>query len=255
MYVAGKVAGKEGIQLFSASLPPGAPLAAKGWTLTPSANDPTKVAMLAGQEASGVWDLRGGRHCPSYVKGWDPNGGTWVERIYYAGGADYVWGPYTIGYLEWDGERWVDQPQPAFLPNEDWEHGSVRAEPHLRRRQVEDVVCGRLQPAGPPGSWRVWLGKADPPAATGLWWTHSKTPSSDRPDWAEPVQIMTAEDQGWHAGPWKPCLRYGEANPSRMFVFFDGAYTRKEAGPFPYAFTLGCLETERPAPVATLKPK
>jgi hypothetical protein len=57
---------------------------------------------------------------------------------------------------------------------------------------------------------------------------------------------MTAEDHGWHAGSWKPSVRYGESDPRRMFVFFDGMYARPESGAFPYAFTLGCLEIERP---------
>jgi hypothetical protein len=36
----------------------------------------------------GLVDGKGGRHCPSYVKGWEPTKGEWVERIYYAGAAD-----------------------------------------------------------------------------------------------------------------------------------------------------------------------
>jgi hypothetical protein len=32
-----------------------------------------------------------------------------------------------------------------------------------------------------------------------------------------------------------------------MVVFFDGCYKTDDAGPFPFAFTLGCLETDRPA--------
>ena len=130
MYLAGEAAGHEAIQLFSASLPAGAPLAAQGWTLTPDANDPTRIALLAGHDHSKAWDLKGGRHCPSYVKGWDPQREIWVERIYYAGGADNLWGPYTIGCLEWDGAKWVDEPEPVFVANEDWEHGSVY-EPNL----------------------------------------------------------------------------------------------------------------------------
>ena len=35
-------------------------------------------------------------------------------------------------------------------------------------------------------------------------------------------------------------------SPIGMFVFFDGLYPKKDAGPFPYVFTLGCLEIERP---------
>ena len=130
MYLAGKVQNREAIQLFSASLPAGAPLSATGWSLTSDPENPTRVAMLAPQEASKSWDGKGGRHCPSYVKGWDPARGIWVERIYYAGGAENVWGPYTIGYLEWDGNRWVEQESPVFRAEEDWEHGSVY-EPNL----------------------------------------------------------------------------------------------------------------------------
>jgi hypothetical protein len=31
-----------------------------------------------------------------------------------------------------------------------------------------------------------------------------------------------------------------------MFIFFDGLYQKKEDSPFPYVFTLGCREIERP---------
>jgi hypothetical protein len=93
---------------------------------------------------------------------------------------------------------------------------------------------------------RVWLDQGLPPAATGLWWCHAKTPSSDMSDWSTPVQIMTAEDRGWRSGPWKPSVQYSETNPNQMFVFFDGIYRKDEAGPFPFVFTLGCLEIDRP---------
>jgi hypothetical protein len=63
-----------------------------------------------------------------------------VERIYYAGAADNLWGPYTIGFLEWNGEQWIDRPEPAFTPQEDWEHGSVY-EPNLIYHD---------------GKWRMW---------------------------------------------------------------------------------------------------
>jgi hypothetical protein len=105
MVLAGQARGDAGIELFTASLPAGAPLAATGWAVTPRRDDPTRVDALASRERSRVWDSRGGRHCPSYVRGWDPHRGAWVERIYYAGGARDVWGPSTIGYLEWDGAR------------------------------------------------------------------------------------------------------------------------------------------------------
>jgi hypothetical protein len=288
MYLAGKVKDREAIQLFSASLPPGAPLSVTGWTLTPDLHDPSRIAMLAGQEVSGVWDLKGGRHCPSYVKGWDPQRGAWVERIYYAGGADFVWGPYTIGYLEWDGTRWVQQPAPAFQAEEPWEHGSVY-EPNLiyadgkwkmwyvaGSNQEDYLVHGFAESADGRTNWtkhrifappeeklfdfcviangagyeavfsRVWVAPSAAPATTGLWWCRADEPASGLSGWSKPVQILTAEDRGWHSGPWKPSVAHGESDPNCLFVFFDGLYRKDEAGPFPFVFTLGCLELDRP---------
>src|SRR5262245_28273025 len=81
MYLAGRAMNRESIELFSASLPEGAPLAATGWTPTANANDRTKIAELAGHNSSNAWDLKGGRHCPSDVRGWDHGHKAWVERI------------------------------------------------------------------------------------------------------------------------------------------------------------------------------
>jgi hypothetical protein len=288
MYLAGKLVDHETIEMFSASLPDGAPLSATGWALTADPARPTHVGLLAGHEASARWDLKGGRHCPSYVEGIDPHTGRRVERLYYAGGADEVWGPYAIGYLEWDGERWVDQPEPAFVAEEPWERGSVY-EPNLvyydgrwrlwyvaGSNREDYLVPGFSESEDGRGGWsrhtivfqpeekvfafavtptargfeavfsRVWLAAGVPPANTGLWWCEAKAPSADPADWSTPVQIMTGEDRGWHAGPWKPCLRDGEADPRRMFVFFGGQYTVPGRAGFPYVFTLGCLEMDRP---------
>jgi hypothetical protein len=290
MYLAGKVLQREGTQLFSAALPPGAPLAATGWRLTGDPDAPDKVALLAPQQASRAWDLKGGRHCPSYVKGWDPGRGAWVERIYYAGGSEWLWGPYTIGYLEWDGARWVEQSAPAFRAEEEWEHGSVY-EPNLiyaggkwklwyvaGSNQEDYLVQGYAESDDGRTGWskhrifaspedklfdfcvievasgyeavfsRVWLQPTEPPETTGLWWCRAGSASPDLRAWSSPVQIMTAENRGWHAGPWKPSVRYSESAPNRMLVFFDGVRPLGTGGPFPYAFTLGCAELERPAP-------
>lgn len=298
--VAGEGGSHAGLHLFSASLPDGAPLSATGWRLTPDQNDPTKIALLAGYERSATWDLKGGRHCPSYVKGWDPERSAWVERIYYAGAAENLWGPYVIGYLEWDGEKWVDQPAPVFAAEESWEHGSVY-EPNLiyadgkwkmwyvaGSNHEDYLVHGFAESADGRTGWtqhkifapaemkmfdfcvrevkdsevnnryeavfsRVWVGKTPPPPSTGLWWCRADAPSSELSDWSEPVQIMTAQNRGWHAGPWKPSFQFGEPDPDRMFVFFDGGYTKKEPGGFPFAFTLGCLEME--PPTKSVKPR
>ena len=46
----------------------------------------------------------------------------------------------TIGFLQWDGGQWVDQADPAFVANEEWEHGSVY-EPNLVYHE---------------GRWKMW---------------------------------------------------------------------------------------------------
>lgn len=79
---------------------------------------------------------------------------------------------------------------------------------------------------------KVWLGKAPAPAETGLWWCKAEVVESDLSQWSKPMQIMTAEDRQWHAGPWKPSLPYKENADERIFVFFDGIYKTAEAGPF-----------------------
>jgi hypothetical protein len=88
---------------------------------------------------------------------------------------------------------------------------------------------------------RVWMGKGDPPAATGLWWCHAEEPAGELSGWSEPVQLMDATPCGWHSGPWKPSVHAGAA-PDQLFVFFNGIYRTDVPGPFPFAFTLGCLE-------------
>jgi hypothetical protein len=287
MYLAGTVVGRPGIHLFSASLPAGAPIAATGWSLTPDQHDCAKIGLLAGYEQSQAWDLKGGRHCPSYVRGWDPERQAWVERIYYAGGSDQVWGPYTIGYLEWNGACWMDQPAPVFRAEEDWEHGSVY-EPNLiyadgrwkmwyvAGSNLEDYIVHEYAES-PDGRthWtkrkifaspelklfdfrpiathtgfeavfsRVWLAPSEPASETGLWWCQCDHAPIDLSECSKPLQIMTAENQGWHSGPWKPCAHYSDTDPNHLVVFFDGIYKKNELGPFPFSFTLGCAEFGR----------
>ena len=288
MCLAGRIHGREAIQLFSARLAEGAELSARGWVIDADPADASRTEMLAGQERSAPWDLKGGRHCPAYVKGWDPARGAWVERVYYAGGAENIMGPYSIGYLEWDAARgrWEDQKESVFAAREEWERGSVY-EPNLvwvdgkwrmwyvggsnaadylaqgyaesldglewtERRmvfapemKVFDFNVLRVERGWEAVFSRVHVGAGAAPASTGLWWCRSGAagPPADVADWSEPVQIMTAEDRGWHTGPWRPSLQLHEADPSRRLVFFDGIYKKPgAAGPFPFNFTLGCLE-------------
>jgi hypothetical protein len=287
LYLAGQATADGATDIYSASLPPGAALSALGWELSRDAAG--ELAPVAARRLSFAWDGRGGRHCPSYVKGWDPVKGEWVERIYYAGAAENLWGPYTIGFLEWDGEAWMDQPEPAFIPSEDWEHGSVY-EPNLiyhdgkwkmwyvaGDNREDYLVQGYAESENGRDGWsghaifarpemkmfdfcvrprgdsfyaifaRVWLGTGVPPSETGLWWCRADQPSNALSGWSRPVQIMTAEDRGWHTGPWKPSFQFVDENDGRVLVFFDGAYRTSDPGPFPYAFTLGCLISSLPA--------
>jgi hypothetical protein len=283
MYLAGQADGYGATDIYSASLPSGVPLSGTGWILTRDATG--KLAPVAERSLSWAWDGNGGRHCPSYVKGWEPTKGEWVERIYYAGAADNLWGPYTIGFLQWAGDKWIHQPGPAFAANEDWEHGSVY-EPNLiyhdgkwrmwyvaGSNQEDYLVHGYAESEDGSTGWskhavfappdmkmfdfcvrqrgnafdaifaRVSVGEGPPPPETGLWWCTASRPSSRLTDWSQPIQIMTAEDRGWHSGPWKPSFQFDEQIGERAFVFFDGLYRTSDLGPFPFAFTLGCIET------------
>jgi hypothetical protein len=288
MFLAGQSGGCGATDLYSAYLPEGAPLSAVGWK--PHRDGAGQLMPLSQRSRSSPWDGKGGRHCPSYVKGWDPEKKAWVERIYYAGAAENLWGPYTIGFLEWDGEQWQDQADPAFVANEDWEHRSVY-EPNLIYHDDEwkmwyvagsnhedYLVHGYSESANGRTGWsrhavfadpemkmfdfsvrqreggfeavfaRVWMGRGEMPPETGLWWCHTHKPSGTLSEWSEPVQIMTGEDRGWHAGPWKPSLQFASETGRRGLVFFDGSYRTTDSGPFPFAFTLGCAEVELPEP-------
>ena len=286
MYLAGQAHGYGATDFYSALLPTGAPLSATGWTPTRGAD--AELVPIAGRSASQAWDGNGGRHCPTYVKGWDAGKNEWVERIYYAGAAENLWGPYTIGFLEWDGDKWADQSAPVFVANEDWEHGSVY-EPNLIYHEGkwkmwyvagsnhEDyLVHGYAESADGVTGWskhaifagpemkmfdfcvrqrgdafdaifaRVFVSEGPPPPATGLWWCRAERPSANLADWSAPVQIMTAEPRGWHSGPWKPSFEFDAHVADQALVFFDGLYRTADSGPFPFAFTLGCLEIDLP---------
>lgn len=286
MVLAGQPGGYGATDLYSASLGDSTALSPVGWR--PLLDGAGQLVPLSARNRSALWDGKGGRHCPSHVKGWDPNKEAWVERIYYAGAAGNLWGPYTIGFLEWNGVQWQDQPEPVFRANEDWERGSVY-EPNLVYHDAkwkmwyvagsnrEDyLVQGYAESEDGKSGWsthglfaptemrmfdfcvsqrddtfdaifaRVWVKEDTPPPQTGLWWCRAKTPSSRLSDWGQPIQIMTAEDRGWHSGPWKPSLQFREQIGERALIFFDGSYRTSDPGPFPFAFTLGCLELDLP---------
>jgi hypothetical protein len=208
-----------------------------------------------------------------------------VERIYYAGAREYIWGPYSIGYVEWDGTQWVEGENPVFRANEKWEHGSVY-EPNLiyhdgkwkmwyvAGANRDDYLVHGYAESADGREWeshtlfapaemkmfdfcvrrrgerfiavfsRIWVAPSPPPAEIGLWWCHADNASGVLADWCEPVQIMTAEDRGWHRGPFKPSLAFDDRDPRHAFVFFAGSYRTSDPGPFPFAFTCGCVELD-----------
>lgn len=67
LYLAGQAHGYGATDIFSASLPPRAPLCAAGWKLTRDATG--DLVPVSGRSLSRPWDGNGGRHCPSYIKG------------------------------------------------------------------------------------------------------------------------------------------------------------------------------------------
>jgi hypothetical protein len=280
MYTCGVEKDSHEIHMYSASLAAGRPLSATGWSLTARADEPSRPAILAAKSRSFWWDGRGGRHCPAYVKGWDPEKNAWVERVYYAGAAQNFMGPYAIGFLEWDGTDWVDPSAPVFTANEYWERGSVY-EPNLIYHD---------------GLWKMWYvaganqddylvhGYAESPNGRSDWSPHRtvfapeekvfdfcvlpvgrtfeavfarvKVGKMELPNtglwWCradEPSPDMSKWSEPMRIsgpGPWKPVLRYDESDPKRMFVFHDGAHPNATAGSLPFHFTIECLQIDRP---------
>jgi hypothetical protein len=125
-----------------------------------------------------------------------------------------------------------------------WRHRTIFAPPEMKMFDF----CVRPRAGSFDAIFsRVWVGKGSPPPETGLWWCRAIDPAPALSGWSEPVQILTAEDRGWHAGPWKPSFQfYGDAG-ERALVFFNGSYRTDDPGPFPFAFTLGCLDIALPA--------
>lgn len=282
---------KRAIMLLSASLPAGTPLSTNRWKLTADPNDPSSALPLVMPSSPEGWDGLGGMHCPSYARGWDPaaNGGAgaWQERIYYAGSSKSFVGPYTIGYLHWDGSRWNRYgSSPVFTATEPWETPTV-AEPNViyyegkwrmwylagpdKEKQYPqgyaESVDGRTgwkKQMYLPGGQNVFDNavlsangrfesvfsrypllshKVNP--EDGLWWHSADRPYAEAEHWSEPTHLLSPLDgqANWHAGGvWKPSFDYSDADPTRAFVFFNGAYA--DAGPFP-VFTLGCIECRR----------
>jgi hypothetical protein len=169
------------ILLLSASLPAGTALDAKGWTITTVPGDPTSALTLIPPSPPESRDGVGGMHCPSYVRGWDPtaNGGAgdWRERIYYAGSTVSFAGPYSIGYLEWDGSGWSRHAgSPVLTATESWEMPTV-AEPNVIYHD---------------GRWRMWY-LAGPDSAKQFLQGYAESPDG-KTQWKKQIYSPGAEN-------------------------------------------------------------
>lgn len=235
------------IDLRSAQLPRNATVDSLEWTIDGQCAPPTPP---------NSWDATG-YHCVSYVRG--RSGGQWVERLYYASSSAWtdITGPYSIGFLEWDGVEWVRHPEPVFTATEPWELGTV-AEPNLLYHDgrwllwyCTGLSASRAQVIGyaeSPDGVTGWTGRrifaadgefdavvtgsgatfdlvtakhpltATPGPGDGVWWTQAKTLD----DWPAPTQLVSTTDgTSWHRdGVWKPsAVREGDD----LVVFFNGS--------------------------------
>ncbi len=104
----------EKVNIFSASLPPGAPLSSDGWTITTVPGDPTEAAPLVEHPEEGRWDEW--LHTPSYARGHAGDGTGPCERLYYTGSkaAAAEERSFSIGVLERSGEVWRRREDPVL---------------------------------------------------------------------------------------------------------------------------------------------
>lgn len=104
------------VRLFSATLPPGAPLSSNDWALTTQPGSPGRALPIVDDPPRSAWD-RPGMHTPCYVEGRTADGEP-ERRIYYAGRASHAHsGPtsrYAVGMLSQVGGRWIRHGAPVL---------------------------------------------------------------------------------------------------------------------------------------------
>jgi hypothetical protein len=234
------------------------------WRIVTEPDDPKTALRIAEPPKPGDWDATG-YHCPSYANGFDGDGNP-VERIYYASSAEWtsLYGPYQIGFLQWDGRTWQRHPAPVFSATQPWELGTV-LEPNVHYadgRWLMHYTAGLGE--GRRTSTAV-VASAD---GIGDWWPLD-TPNADRFDTfvladraavvvsRHPLDGNFTEDDGlwllrgetsrqilrttdgtaWHnLGAWKPtALLDGEE-----LVVFCTVMQGGNTGPVPL-FGIGCV--------------
>ncbi|WP_199433503.1 hypothetical protein [Qaidamihabitans albus] len=167
--------------LFSASLPHGAPLSSSEWSFTTEESDPHRAASLVPQPGDGSWDAAG-LHTPRYVQGIDASGRK-VERIYYSGRTtEAVTGNsgsrYAIGMLERVDGAWIRRDDPVFVGTGD---DPCALEPTVHYSD---------------GKWRMWYNDAPNPGPGELpRYRINYVESRDGvTDWSAPVQFFSVAD-------------------------------------------------------------
>jgi len=127
------------VNIFSASLPPGAPLSSDAWTITTEPGDPTRAAPLVEHPEEGRWDEF--LHTPSYARGPAGDATGMCERIYFTGSrsASGDERSFSIGVLERGDRGWRRREEPVLRGRGD------------RVNVLEPkVVWSR-------GMWRMWV--------------------------------------------------------------------------------------------------
>lgn len=176
------------INLFSASLPPGAPLSSTEWEITTDPSDPHTATPVVEQPEEGRWDEW--LHTPNYVGGIDPHApGSPAarERIYYTGsrgGSSVEERLFSIGVLEKTDSVWVRRDEPVLTGTTDrpcvWE-------PKVR-------YYG--------GKWRIWYLNGPNEAGPGKL-PHYQIKYSESDDgltgWSTPRVLFTEEDNYFDA--------------------------------------------------------
>lgn len=110
----------EGVNLFTAHLPPGMPLTTNSWVFDVEPKNPSRALPILPLPGEGTFDEW--RHTPCHVAGREPATGRKVERLYYtgtAGGDDITERRMAIGVMERRNGRWEPRRDPIIVGDND----------------------------------------------------------------------------------------------------------------------------------------
>lgn len=175
-----------GVSLFSASLPPGEPLAADSWSFTTGPDDPTQAVPLVELPGPGHFDEW--LHTPCRVVGTVPGQIGEVERLYYTGTAgedpDPAKRSMAIGVLERVNGHWRRRDEPIVVGSPD------------RACVLEPKVVHH------DGRWRIWYQATDHEAGPGELpdcEIHYVESEDGITDWTSPRVVFSSADNWFDA--------------------------------------------------------